>query len=91
VLSREIRIAAARGTAACYTYWFGTSAGRPTTMRWKISHQDHHHGGHDPRQIDLIAIFALLIVIITVFRFYSANPEPPSTASFVDPSQSVRW
>ncbi len=25
-------------------------------MRWKIS-----HGGHDPRQIDLIAIFALLI------------------------------
>jgi hypothetical protein len=33
----------------------------------------------------------LLIVIVTAFRFYSANPEPPSTASFVDPSQSVRW
>ncbi len=57
-------------------------------MRWKISHQ--HHRGHDPRQIDLIAIFVLLIVIVTAFRFYSA-PEPPSTASFVDPSQSVRW
>ena len=57
-------------------------------MRWKISHQ--HHGGHDPRQIDLIAISVLLIVIVTAFRFYSA-PEPPSTASFVDPSQSVRW
>ena len=56
-------------------------------MRWKIS----HHGGHDPRQIDLIAIFVLLIVIVTAFRFYSANPVPPSTASFVDPSQSVRW
>jgi Trk-type K+ transport system membrane component len=58
------------------------------TMRWKISHR--HHGGHDPRQIDLIAIFVLLIIIVTAFRFYSA-PEPPSTASFIDPSQSVRW
>ena len=58
-------------------------------MRWKISHR--HHGGHDPRQIDLIAIFVLLIIIFTAFRFYSANPEPPSTAGFVDPSQSVRW
>ena len=57
-------------------------------MRWKISHHDH---GHDPRQIDLIAIFFLLIVIITAFRLYSANPEPHSTASFIDPSQSVRW
>ncbi len=60
-------------------------------MRWKISHHHHSHGGHDPRQIDLIAIFALLIVIITAFRVYSANPQPPSTASFVTPSQSVRW
>jgi len=28
-------------------------------MRWKISHH-----GHDPRQIDLLAVLALLIVII---------------------------
>jgi len=27
-------------------------------MRWKISHR-----GHDPRQIDLLAVIALLIVI----------------------------
>jgi hypothetical protein len=59
-------------------------------MRWKISHH-HHRGGHDPRQIDLFAIFVLLIAIIAAFRFYNANPQPPSTASFVDPSQSVRW
>ena len=58
-------------------------------MRWKISHR--HHEGHDPRQIDLIAIVVLLVIIVTAFRFYSANPTPPSTASFVDPSQSVRW
>ena len=28
-------------------------------MRWKISHD-----GHDPRQIDLLAVLALLVVII---------------------------
>jgi hypothetical protein len=67
------------------------SPGGQKLMRWKISHQHRDHGGHDPRQIDLLAIIALLIVIIVAFRFYDANREPPSTASFVDPSQSVRW
>jgi len=87
-----MRIAAARGTGAGCTHWFGTSAGRPTIMRWKISHQDHHHGGHDPRQIDLIAIIALLIVIVAAFKFYSDSFEPPpSTTAFIVPSQSVHW
>ena len=57
-------------------------------MRWKIS----HHGGHDPRQIDLIAIIALLIVIIAAFKFYSDSFESaPSTTAFIVPSQSVHW
>ncbi|MGZ5922763.1 MAG: hypothetical protein ACXWLT_13430 [Rhizomicrobium sp.] len=55
-------------------------------MRWKISHR-----GHDPRRIDLIAIFALLIVIIAAWRFFTASSNPPSTATFIVPSQSVRW
>jgi hypothetical protein len=59
-------------------------------MRWKISHH-HHHGGHDPRQIDLVAICALLIVIIAAFRLYSGNIDAPSTSSFIEPSQNVRW
>jgi hypothetical protein len=54
-------------------------------MRWKI---DHH--GHDPRQIDLIAIFALVIVIIAACRFYN-EPSAPSDTAFIVPSQSVRW
>ena len=75
-------------------------------MRWKISHQNHghenqgcghrsngnqSHGGHDPRQIDLVAIAALLIIIVAAFRFYSGNADAPSTSDFIVPSQSVRW
>jgi hypothetical protein len=61
-------------------------------MRWKISHGNHDHGGHDPRQIDLIAIIALLIVIIAAFKFYSDSFESaPSTTAFIVPSQSVHW
>jgi hypothetical protein len=55
-------------------------------MRWRISHH-----GHDPRQIDLIAIFVLLILIVTAYRFFSETPKTTSTAVFVEPSQFVRW
>jgi hypothetical protein len=56
-------------------------------MRWKISHH-----GHDPRQIDLIAILALLIIIVVAFGLYSASTvAPPNKAAFIVPSQSVRW
>jgi hypothetical protein len=55
-------------------------------MRWKISHR-----GHDPRQIDLIAVFVLLILIVAACRFFSLGSEAPSAAGFIVPSQSVRW
>jgi hypothetical protein len=55
-------------------------------MRWKISHH-----GHDPRQIDLLAVLALLIIIVAGYRYFGGNPEPPSTMAFIEPSQSVRW
>jgi hypothetical protein len=55
-------------------------------MRWKISPR-----GHDPRQIDLVAIFALLIVIVAAFKFYSWSPPAPSTSALIVPSQSVHW
>jgi hypothetical protein len=56
------------------------------TMRWKIS-----HNGHDPRQIDLLAALALLIVIVTAWHYFYGRPEPPSSTAFIVPSQSVRW
>jgi hypothetical protein len=56
-------------------------------MRWKISRH-----GHDPRQIDLIAILALAIIIVAAFKFYSASTvAPPNKATLIVPSQSVRW
>ena len=55
-------------------------------MRWKISHR-----GHDPRQIDLVAVLALLIVVVVAWRIFDSGHEPPTTTDFIVPSQSVRW
>jgi hypothetical protein len=62
--------------------------GRAKPMRWKISHR-----GHDPRHLDLIAALALalVIVIVAVCRFIGGGSQAPSAATFIVPSQSVRW
>jgi hypothetical protein len=59
-------------------------------MRWRIHHHGRGHHGHDPRQVDLIAVCALLIVIVAACRFFAVS-EAPSAAAFIVPSQSVRW
>jgi hypothetical protein len=59
-------------------------------MRWKTSHRHHH--GHDPRQIDLLAVIALLIVIIAATSYLVEHASsPPDTTAFIEPSQNVRW
>ena len=55
-------------------------------MRWKISRH-----GHDPRQIDLMAVLALLMIIVAASQYFNHSPEAPSTTAFIEPSQSVRW
>jgi hypothetical protein len=56
-------------------------------MRWRISPH-----GHDPRQIDLVAIFALLILIGAAFEYLGRTQTPPtSTTAFIESSQTVRW
>ena len=55
-------------------------------MRWKISRHDH-----DPRQIDLLAVLALLIIIVAACRYFGGSSEPQNTPAFIEPSQSVRW
>ena len=55
-------------------------------MRWKIS-----HNGHDPRYVDLVTIFVLLILIVAACRLLTGRSEAPSTTSFIVPSQNVQW
>ena len=55
-------------------------------MRWKISHH-----GHDVRQIDLLAVLALLIAVSAAWQYFAGGGEPQSTTAFIEPSQSVRW
>jgi hypothetical protein len=55
-------------------------------MGWKL-----HHHQHDPRQIDLMAAVALLILIVAAYRFFADTPSQPNTTSFIVPSQSVHW
>lgn len=56
-------------------------------MRWKISPQ-----GHDPRQIDLLAVIALAIVIIVAYVVIAHyDTTPSSSTAFIVPSQSARW
>jgi len=47
--------------------------------------------GHDPRQIDLLAVVAILIVIVTVGYYLMEHPKTHLTSSFIVPSQTVRW
>jgi hypothetical protein len=55
-------------------------------MRWKISRH-----GHDSRQVDLMAIIALLILIVSAYVYFTHKPEAPNSSAFIVPSQSVHW
>jgi hypothetical protein len=57
-------------------------------MRWKLS--DH---GHDPRQIDLLAVLVLIFVSLGAFVYVASSysSRPPNTTAFMVPSQHVRW
>ncbi len=55
-------------------------------MRWKIS-----RNGHDPRQLDLLALLLLIVAIIGAWGYFDDRSQKPSTASFVVPSQTARW
>jgi hypothetical protein len=52
-------------------------------MRWKISRR-----GQDPRQIDLMAALALLIIIVAAYQYFNHSPEAPSATAFIEPSQA---
>jgi hypothetical protein len=56
-------------------------------MRWRL-----RPTGHDGRQIDLLAILALLVLIVAAWRYLDDSTAlPPSTTAYIVPSQHVRW
>ncbi len=57
-------------------------------MRWKI--KSH---GHDPRQIDLLAVLVLILASLGAFGYVTstAASKAPSATAFIVPSQTVRW
>jgi len=56
-------------------------------MRWNTSRH-----GHDPRQIDLLAVIALVILIVAACFYFTHRIRPPAhPTAFIEPSQSVRW
>ena len=56
-------------------------------MRWKTG-----FGGHDPRHLDLLAIIALAVLVVAVWRYFDDSTAlPQSTTTLIVPSQSVHW
>jgi len=56
-------------------------------MRFRVS-----PSGHDPRQIDLLAVLALIVIIVAAWRYYDDSIAlPPSTTAYIVPSQHVHW
>ncbi|BAM90623.1 conserved hypothetical protein [Bradyrhizobium oligotrophicum S58] len=74
-------------------------------MRWTINPRSrrsrtgvepdlhgHDRMSHDVRQVDLLCIIALLIVIVGAWRYLADSTTlPPTTTTYIDPSQSVHW
>jgi len=48
-------------------------------------------GWHDQRLIELIAALALLIIVLAGVRIYFEAPKAANQASFIVPSQTLRW
>ena len=60
-------------------------------MRWKFSPKIPSTG-HDSRQIDLLAIIALLVLIVAGWRYFDDSTTlPASTTAYIVPSQNVHW
>lgn len=48
--------------------------------------------GHDPRQLDLLAVIFLLVIVLVSWRFYAdSTATPRNTTALIEPSQTVHW
>jgi hypothetical protein len=79
-------VAVARELAPYFRIGSMSPPGRTSMMRWNIK-----PSGHDPRQIDFLAIVAMILIVIVVGHFFSEPVKRRGTSSFFEPSQTVRW
>ncbi len=47
--------------------------------------------GHDPRQVDLVAVIALIAFVFVAICYLCGSATEPITTAFIVPSQTVHW
>ncbi len=47
--------------------------------------------GHDPRQVDLVAVIALVAFVFVAFCYLCGSQPEQITTAFIVPSQTVHW
>jgi hypothetical protein len=47
--------------------------------------------GHDPRQVDLVAVIALIVLVFGIICYLSGPTNEQTTTAFIVPSQTVHW
>jgi hypothetical protein len=52
-------------------------------------HIENH--GHDPRQVDLVAVIALIILVFGAICFLSGPTIEQMTTAFIVPNQTAHW
>ena len=53
--------------------------------------EEFNQNGHDPRFIDLAAVFALLVVVAAAYAVVCLDRPVPKLSSRIVPSQTTRW
>jgi hypothetical protein len=47
--------------------------------------------GHDPRQIDLVAVIALVVFVFVAICYFCGAADEQITTALIVPSQTVHW
>jgi hypothetical protein len=47
--------------------------------------------GHDPRQVDLVAVIALIVLVIAAICYLCGSATEPVMTGLIVPSQTVHW
>jgi hypothetical protein len=80
-----LRIPAVPAERIGKVYCFGAARG----VQIMRLHIEKH--GHDPRQVDLVAVIALIVLVIGAICYLCGSATEPVITGFIVPSQTVHW